>query len=38
VTVSSLEWKLKASAQVPGTKSKDGRWVRRLFVGGSAGF
>jgi len=38
VSPSNLEAKLKASAAVPGTKSKDGRSIRRLFVGGSAGF
>ncbi len=34
----SLEWKLKQSARYPATRSKDGRPIRRLFVGGSTGF
>jgi aqualysin 1 len=38
VTPRSLEWKLKASAERPGARSKDDRTIRRLFVGGSAGF
>ena len=38
VTPSYVEWKLKTSATVPGTKSKDGRYIRRLFAGGAAGF
>lgn len=38
VTPSFVEWKLKASAKVPGTRSRDGRLIRRLYVGGNAGF
>ena len=38
VTPSYVERKLKSSATVPGTKSKDGRYIRRLFAGGRAGF
>jgi aqualysin 1 len=38
VTPTSVERKLKASAKFPGTESKDGRSIRRLFSGGAAGF
>ena len=38
VTPSYVERKLKSSTTVPGTKSKDGRYIRRLFAGGRAGF
>ncbi len=34
----NVEAKLKASAKLPGTRSKDGRLIRRLYVGGDAGF
>ena len=37
-TARDIETKLTASAEFPGTRSKNGRLIRRLFVGGAAGF